>query len=122
MNKLRLSRHLCAALLLLALGARGAHAQAAARVYVTANKGADLNPCTRTSPCRTIQHALDATVVQQGGAVVILDSGDYAPFTISATATPATVTAVTVEAAQGTAAGITANAPGALITIQAGAS
>ncbi len=84
-----------------------AHAQAA-RVYVTANRGSDLNPCTRLSPCRTIQHALATTVVQPGGDVVILDSGDYSPFAISASASPATVTSVTVEAAPGIVAAITA--------------
>jgi hypothetical protein len=77
-----------------------AHAQAA-HVYVTANRGTDLNPCSRTSPCRTIQHALDTTLVQQRGEVTILDSGDYDSITISSTASPPTVTSVTVDAAPG---------------------
>jgi parallel beta-helix repeat protein len=63
-------------------------------VYVTANRGTDLNTCSRTAPCRNIQKGVDT--VAAGGTVVILDSGDYLPFTVN--------TAVSVEAAPGIAA------------------
>ncbi len=63
-------------------------------VYVTANRGTDLNTCSRTSPCRSIQKGVDT--VAAGGTVIVLDSGDYAPFTITKS--------VTVEGAPGIAA------------------
>jgi nitrous oxidase accessory protein NosD len=56
-------------------------------VYVTANRGTDLNTCTRTSPCRSIAQGI--TTVAAGGTVVILDSGDYSPFTINKSVTVA---------------------------------
>jgi len=71
-------------------------ASANTTAYVTANKGNDLNPCTRTAPCRQVNQAL--SVVAVGGKVIILDSGDYAPFTITFS--------VTVEAALGVTADI----------------
>lgn len=49
--------------------------------YVTANGGSDANTCSRTSPCRQIQRALSNTI--RGGTVVVLDSGEYDPFTIT---------------------------------------
>jgi nitrous oxidase accessory protein NosD len=68
----------------------GAQAQSSV-VYVTANRGTDLNTCTRTSPCRSIAQGI--ATVAAGGTVVVLDSGDYAPFTVNKS--------VTVEAAPG---------------------
>jgi hypothetical protein len=63
-------------------------AQAQANVvYVTANRGTDLNTCTRTSPCRSIAQGI--TTVAAGGTVIILDSGDYAPFTVDKSVTVA---------------------------------
>jgi hypothetical protein len=59
--------------------------------------GLDTNPCSLTSPCRTIQQAI--TVTNSGGEVVVLDSAGYGPFTA--------FKAVTVEAAPGVYAGIT---------------
>jgi hypothetical protein len=61
-------------------------------VYVTANRGTDLNTCTRTSPCRNIQKGVDT--VAAGGEVVVLDSGDYAPFTITKSVTVAAASGV----------------------------
>jgi len=90
-------------------------------VYVSAARGSDHGRCSINSPCLSIQHALDPTVVQQGGTVVILDSGDYTPFSISgsqATTSP-TVTSLTVEAAPGALAVIPATS-GTAITIQSG--
>ena len=93
------------------------------RTFVSAEKKAsDKNSCTHDDPCRSIRRALDATLLKPGGEVVILDSGDYDPFTISNSANPPTVTSATVEAAPGVYAGITAPALGKAITIQASAS
>jgi hypothetical protein len=107
MSRFHSTLKLCAALLFSIICAGMSHAQAQPRVYVAADRGSDFNPCTSIAPCRTIQHALDANVVQQGGHVVILESGDYSPFIISNLAAPPTVTSVTVEAPSGVVAGIT---------------
>jgi hypothetical protein len=65
--------------------------QAQSIVYVTANRGTDLNSCTRTAPCRSIAKGI--TTMATGGVVEILDTRDYSPFTIDKS--------VTVEAAPG---------------------
>jgi len=59
-------------------------------VYVSAS-GSDGLAGSRTSPVRTITHAL--SLVQSGGEVVVIDSGDYDQFTAGKS--------VTVEAAPG---------------------
>ncbi|HJZ79494.1 MAG TPA: DUF1565 domain-containing protein [Pyrinomonadaceae bacterium] len=51
-----------------------------ARAYV-AKSGDDANQCSDTSPCKTVTKAL--SVVDAGGQVVIVESGDYDKFTIS---------------------------------------
>ena len=51
-----------------------------ARVFV-ALTGADANPCTFASPCRSLQHAHD--VVAAGGEMRMLDAGGYGPLTIT---------------------------------------
>jgi hypothetical protein len=71
-------------------------AQAQYRVFVS-GLGNDLNPCTRTAPCRNFQRGHDAVVA--GGEVVALDSAGYGAVTISK--------AVTIDGA-GQHAGITA--------------
>jgi hypothetical protein len=55
-------------------------------VYVSYN-GLDTHPCTRTSSCQTITHAL--SVVNAGGQVNIIGSGTYDNFTITKSATVA---------------------------------
>lgn len=109
MNKLRLRLSALAVLTLTLTCASIAQAQS--RVYVSANKGQDINfPCT-PNPCRLIQLAVAA--VAAGGEVVVLDSGDYQPFTVNK--------AVTIEAAPGVIAGITQATSGEnAITIDAG--
>src|SRR5437870_843073 len=58
--------------------------QAQNRVFVS-GLGDDLNPCTRTSPCRNFQRAHDAVV--SGGEVVALDSAGYGPLIITKSVT-----------------------------------
>ena len=65
----------------LALGCHLAPAQALNNVSSVASFGNDVNPCTRPSPCRTLQRAHDAT--NPGGTVLILDPGGYSQFTIT---------------------------------------
>jgi hypothetical protein len=85
----------CFALVLLYSAAAGAQTP---RVFVTA-QGNDANLCTATAPCRTITHALG--VVDTYGEVVIAEDGDYDNFVVTKS--------VTVAAAPGVYAGITAN-------------
>src|SRR6266404_4972927 len=73
-------------------------ANAAPRVFVAAS-GNDGNNCSSLAPCKTIMHAL--TVVDAKGEVVISESGEYDGFVIAQS--------VTVAAAPGIYAGITAN-------------
>jgi hypothetical protein len=49
--------------------------------FVTASGGSDANACSRSAPCRQIQRGLSTTT--RGGTVVVLDSGEYEPFTIT---------------------------------------
>jgi nitrous oxidase accessory protein NosD len=80
------------------------------RTFVSTS-GSDSNPGTRASPCRSFQAALAGTTA--GGEVVVLDSGDYAPFVIDK--------AVTVAAAPGAYAGISVSS-GDGIYVRAGGS
>ena len=59
-------------------------AQAQNRVFVS-SVGDDLNPCTRTSPCRNFQRGHDAVLA--GGEVVALDSAGYGQVTITKSVT-----------------------------------
>jgi hypothetical protein len=80
-------------------------AQAQSRVFVS-GVGDDLNPCTRTAPCRTFQHGHD--VVAAGGEVVALDPGGFGTLTITKSVT------ITGE---GVYAGITLSSAGTSISI-----
>lgn len=57
--------------------ATAAHAQY--QTFVSAG-GDDANACTRPAPCRTFAGAIPKTVNR--GEVVVLDSGEYGPFTV----------------------------------------
>jgi len=81
--------------------------QAAPKTFVSAQRGNDANLCDLAGPCRTFARAL--TQVDVGGEVVVLDSGDYEPFTIGQS--------VTVQAPAGVYAGITA-ASGYAVTVR----
>ena len=81
------------------------------QTFVSARTGDDANPCSPSDPCRSIKQALSQT--QPKGKVVIIDSGEYEPFKVAQS--------VSVEAAPGVYAGITANV-GIAITVTAGAS
>jgi len=69
------------------------------RTYVSAMSGSDANDCTRSSPCRYFQRAVNT--VAAGGEVVALDNGGYGAVGISK--------AVTIEAPNGVYAGIEAS-------------
>jgi Right handed beta helix region len=103
-NKLRLITFIGVAGLI--SGALCSTAQAQLRVFVS-GLGDDLNPCTRTAPCRNFQRGHDA--VAAGGEVVALDSAGYGAVTITKS--------VTLDGA-GQHAGITASS-GIAITVNA---
>jgi hypothetical protein len=67
-------------LMLLMVLSAGA-AEAAQRTFVSAGSGSDANPCSRALPCRSFGTAIAQT--DQGGEVVVLDSGGYGPVTIT---------------------------------------
>jgi len=52
----------------------------ATRTWVS-GAGSDKNPCTRTAPCQTFGAAIGQTAA--GGEIVVLDSGDFGPVTIT---------------------------------------
>ena len=54
---------------------------AAPRTFVSAQSGADANPCNRTLPCRSFTAAL--AVTDLNGEVIALDSGGYGAATIN---------------------------------------
>ena len=54
--------------------AAAAHAQPA-RAYVTGLRGSDLNPCTRSEPCRQIRQGLSAAA--PGGTLVVDGSSNF---------------------------------------------
>ena len=65
--------------LMLALGAADAHAQAT-RTWVS-GVGDDVNPCSRTAPCKTFAGAISKTAT--GGEINIIDSAGYGGVTIT---------------------------------------
>ncbi len=80
------------------------------RTAVSIN-GLDTNPCTVASPCRSFTAAMAQT--NSGGEIIAVDSGGYGAFIVSR--------AVSVQAAPGVYAGVTA-ASGDGIYVDAGAS
>src|SRR5664279_6036282 len=73
----------CASLLglalLLIMSAGSAHAQAT-RTWVS-GVGDDVNPCSRTAPCKTFPGAISKTAV--GGEINCLDPGGFGTVTIT---------------------------------------
>src|SRR4030095_2062021 len=69
--------------LLLALTVTNAQGQLA-RAYVSRN-GNDADACTRNAPCRQINRGLSAA--QTNGEVIVLNTGNFQPFTVSKAAT-----------------------------------
>lgn len=92
-------------------------AQAAEKAYVSAKTGKDSNNCSFSAPCRNFSKAM--AVVDYGGQVNVLASGNYNPFTIDK--------AVTIQVPAGIYAGImpvagtdaiTVNALGGLVILE----
>lgn len=82
------------------------------RTAVSVN-GSDANNCAVLSPCRSINQAVSQTAT--GGEVIVLDSAGYGPFTVGR--------AMTVQAAPGVYAGITAQSgDGVTVNLPTGSS
>ncbi|MBV8856084.1 MAG: right-handed parallel beta-helix repeat-containing protein [Acidobacteria bacterium] len=79
MNKSRFILHTLAAALLVTLAASAANAQAT-RTWVS-GVGDDVNPCSRTAPCKTFAGAISKTAA--GGEIDALDPGGYGTVTIT---------------------------------------
>lgn len=79
MNKTRFTLNLMAAFVLLIAGSSLAHAQAT-RTWVS-GVGDDVNPCSRTAPCKTFAGAISKTA--EGGEIDALDPGGFGTITIT---------------------------------------
>ena len=79
MNRIALSHTIAATFLLLALPATSAHAQAS-RTWVS-GVGDDVNPCSRTAPCKTFAGAISKTALN--GEINCLDPGGFGAVTIT---------------------------------------
>ena len=75
-----LARALCGAVFVLLLQLAPALAQEARFV---ATFGSDANICTLATPCRTLQRAHDVFPATSGYKIVVLDSGEFFPVTIT---------------------------------------
>jgi parallel beta helix pectate lyase-like protein len=75
----RLLRHSALALVALVLANSSAFAQAP-RTWVS-GVGDDVNPCSRTAPCKTFAGAISKTA--PGGEISVLDSGGFGSVTIT---------------------------------------
>src|SRR5215471_3083005 len=81
MNSNRVMLRVLILSIILLAGATIASAQSLSPLVYVSPLGSDSNTGGRTSPVRTITHAL--ALVQPGGEVILLDSGDYDQFTIN---------------------------------------
>ncbi|MGB9178470.1 MAG: hypothetical protein WCB68_04415 [Pyrinomonadaceae bacterium] len=79
MNRTRFTLNLIAAFVLLLAGSSLAHAQAT-RTWVS-GVGDDVNPCSRTAPCKTFAGAISKTA--EGGEIDCLDPGGFGTVTIT---------------------------------------
>jgi hypothetical protein len=79
------------------------------RTYVSRN-GNDANPCTRNAPCRQIDRGIDAA--QINGEVIVLNTGNFLPFTVKK--------AITVAAAANASPAVLAGPGAVAVTVAAG--
>src|SRR5215467_13947784 len=78
MNSNRVMLRVLILSIILLAGATIASAQSLSPLVYVSALGSDSNTGGRTSPVRTITHAL--SLVQSGGDVLVIDSGDYDEF------------------------------------------
>ncbi|MEK6280740.1 MAG: hypothetical protein AABN95_10340 [Acidobacteriota bacterium] len=105
MTNLRSTLHLCVVVIIVAVTASVAQGQAS-RTWVS-GVGDDVNPCSRTTPCRTFAGAIAKTAI--GGEIGVLDPSGYGVIVISKSVTiDGTGTMASVVAGSGST-GITIN-------------
>src|SRR3954447_16882634 len=89
-----------------------------AHTWLSGFNGDDVNPCSRTAPCKTFPGAISKTVA--GGEISALDPGDFGngamlsitkPITISAVGVDAVLPAATVSGIPSAISGILINSP-----------
>lgn len=91
------------------------HAGAQATRTWVSGVGDDVNPCSRTAPCKTFPGAISKTTA--GGTIDVLDPGGFGTVTITKSITIENVGKVGGILASGVT-GITVNAPGAVVTLR----
>src|SRR6185436_18448015 len=101
----RTRRYAPAVLVLLSAVAAARPAQAQLNRTAVSVTGNDVNDCSVATPCRNFARAISQT--NAGGEVIALDSGGYGPFTVDRS--------VTVQAAPGVYAGVTATSGSAIV-------
>jgi hypothetical protein len=79
MRKIGLSLNILGVVVAICLHAGSAHAQST-RTWVS-GVGDDVNPCSRTAPCKTFAGAISKTAV--GGEINVLDPGGFGAVTIT---------------------------------------
>lgn len=105
---------LAGALLVLLLAAPGAHAQAT-RTWVS-GVGDDVNPCSRTAPCKTYAGAISKTA--DPGEINALDPGGYGTLTVTKSVTIDGTGTMASTLAAGGISGFIINAPGKTVTLR----
>jgi hypothetical protein len=97
---------------MLVISLPGTPAQAQMTPTWVSGVGSDSNPCSRTAPCLTLQHALSQTI--NGGEIDIIDSGIFGEMSITQSVT------VNNEGAVATVGGVVipASAPGVVVTLR----
>jgi hypothetical protein len=96
------------------LAIAGRAAAQATRTWVS-GVGDDANPCSRTAPCRTFAGAISKTAA--GGAIGVLDPGEFGQITITKAVTLDGRTTLGGVLAAGSS-GIVVNAPGAVVVLR----
>jgi hypothetical protein len=72
---------ICVIVTVIALGLASARAEAQATRTWVSGVGDDVNPCSRTAPCKTFAGAISKT--QAGGEISVLDPGGFGAVTIT---------------------------------------
>src|SRR5216683_2022531 len=109
MRKFCLSSLILGAILGFALYAPAAQAQAT-RTWVS-GVGDDVNPCSRTAPCKTFQGAISKTAA--GGEIDVMDPGGFGGVTITKS--------ITIDGSPGNIGGVLVASTNAIIINGAGA-
>ena len=109
MNKARYTLNILAAIVFTLVCASLTQAQAT-RTWVS-GVGDDVNPCSRTAPCKTFAGAISKTAA--GGEIDVLDPGGFGTLTVNKS--------ITIDGTQGSGYGSALSGPSSAFVINAGA-